>query len=360
MTAERVQCSGGEMRPADTAVAADLRSASDGRLLSPVGLFELQSSIGNGAVARLVASLSAPRGGSAAIQRARITVGDPFGTGRKEIVAAAVQRAKKLIQDAIAYLQALKQDDDDETRRDSFELYFGDYDAPAVDEVIGIYQAALAVLDTVEITDHVESMDVGDTPGAHAWSKVGDKIYLMTTFWSSDDETKTLTLLHEATHVARDTNDDSTFGEAKALRLAASNAKQARTCAYNFEYFAQYVQTAEARKKAESEKEPEGEVESESSEDEADEPAAGERAPGDDPVGIWEDERRTALEMNRLSRAYEKLSPDAKRQRARLQRKWEWKQRVLFHSWQQNSRAYTLYLSTSAIGVQIEVPKRPE
>lgn len=240
-----------------------------------------------------------------------------------------------------------------------FELYFGDYNDAAVKAVIEIYRAALAALDgDTVITDHVENMDVqADLERTHAWSKMGDGIHLAHRFWRSDAEKKPLTLLHEATHVARDTTDESGFGERNAIALAEVNPAGARMCAYNYEYFAQHGAT---RRKGEASSEPEPEESSEeSSEEQAEAAPERERSSGDNPIAIWEDERRFAIEMIKLSQRY--VGPEASaREKARLKKEWDRREQVLFRRWGMNARAYTLWLDTSQIGVRVPVPPKPE
>nr|BFD96258.1 hypothetical protein KitaXyl93_76180 [Kitasatospora sp. Xyl93] len=146
-----------------------------------------------------------------------------------------------------------------------FVRYFGQHvDKEIFSHIEEVYEGASDILESVLIEDHQPNMMVGNEAGVHAYTVQHGPISLADRFWSSNSRQQALTLVHEATHAASDTHDESGFGRSAAEAFAAASPAGALMCAYNYEYFADEAGSASLSPESESESESESERVSES------------------------------------------------------------------------------------------------
>ncbi|MFE5255935.1 M35 family metallo-endopeptidase [Streptomyces coelicoflavus] len=180
------------------------------------------------------------------VQRAALEVSDGENK-RKELLRQAVSAAVDQIDEAIGLLEAFEDAAEERgvspARHATFVQYFGSGSASSFERVKRTFTRTKRTLRDATIRDHQPGMNVGNEAGAHAYSTHGGPIHLMERFWSTSATERMLTLIHESTHVAVDTHDESGFGQTKALRLARTNPADAITCAYNYEYFAEIARS---------------------------------------------------------------------------------------------------------------------
>nr|WP_239081269.1 M35 family metallo-endopeptidase [Streptomyces coelicoflavus] len=161
----------------------------------------------------------------------------------RQAVSAAVEQIDEAIGLLEDFEDAAAERGVSPARHATFVQYFGSGSASSFERVKRTFTRTKRTLRDATIRDHQPGMDVGNEPGAHAYSTHGGAINLMERFWSTNATERMLTLIHESTHVAVDTHDDSGYGRAEALMFASTSPAEAVNCAYNYEYFAAIART---------------------------------------------------------------------------------------------------------------------
>jgi len=298
------------------------------------------------------------------IQRAQIEVEDDGllgDDGRVDKVEEAVDKAHGMLGGSLQDIEEIETNND---KYEAFKTYFGreeNDDELDVSIVRDVLTSARSELVSVIIRDHINSMDVEESPGMHAHSTKGGAIYLCLKFWFLDHITKAYTLAHEATHVAKDTTDDSGFGLDKALKLARENPAGAQNCAYNYEYF---VMAGEEDKLSpeESDDEDYDEVEEESDDEDYDE-AETVSVESEEPIISSDDEldqdfKREDMEwvkrLNNLSFRYNLTK--SKPGKRRIAKQWQRLEGQLADRYFRDTTRGGLWWHTVEVGKMVEYP----
>lgn len=141
----------------------------------------------------------------------------------------------------------------DQSEQDRFVFWFGQYDEDARKQVHAVIHSMLVQLsDRVVTVNHggracasgvfayVEGAVVGDGPGS------GPTIFLCQQFFSAPfygDDSQVGTILHESSHAVADT-EDLGYGRTHCRQLAQYSPAQARSNAYNYEFYIESFKTA--------------------------------------------------------------------------------------------------------------------